>query len=96
LILLTATIKSLTDSLQAKKGTNTGCSSNRQSRGWQGTWKYNASLGIDSIYSCSIKGNEPKTYNDALAPGMVARRCGFADMSQDANLAEVQTEAKKE
>jgi hypothetical protein len=65
LIALTATIKSLTNSLQAKQGTNGG----NKSRGGQGTWKYDSSLGSNGIYSRSIEGKEPKTYKWCTGPG---------------------------
>jgi hypothetical protein len=72
LIALTATIKSLTDSLaQAKKGTTgTGSNSNRQSRGGQqGAWKYDPSLGTNGTYSRTIEGKEPKKYKWCTGPG---------------------------
>jgi hypothetical protein len=65
LIALTATIKSLQDSLQANKGgakANGGNSSGRQSRGSQSSWKYDPALGTDGKYSRQVEGKDAKAY----------------------------------
>jgi hypothetical protein len=81
LIALTATIKSLQDSLQANKGgakANGGNSSGRQSRGSQSSWKYDPALGTDGKYSRQVEGKDAKAYKWCTGPAMVANRCGFA------------------
>ncbi len=87
LIALTATIKSLTDSL-AKKDTHGG----NKLRG-QGTWKYDSSLGSDGTYSRSIEGKEPKTYKWCTGPGhdgkamwVCGHEPGKCDENYDRNL----------
>jgi hypothetical protein len=72
LIALTATIKSLQDSLQANKGgakANGGNSSGRQSRGSQSSWKYDPALGTDGKYSCQVEGKDAKAYKWCTGPG---------------------------
>jgi hypothetical protein len=71
LVALTATIKSLTDSLQAAKGgakTTGGNSSNRQ-RGSGSAWKYDLSLGTDGAYSRQVEGKDAKAYKWCTGPG---------------------------
>jgi hypothetical protein len=71
LIALTATVKTLTDALQAKKGDKFGGNSNRQrgGAGRQGSWKFNPSLGSDGTYSRKIEGKDPKAYKWCTGPG---------------------------
>jgi hypothetical protein len=59
LMALTATVKTLTDALQAKKGNKSGSNSNSQcgSAGGQGSWKFNPSLGSSGTYTCKIEAN---------------------------------------
>jgi hypothetical protein len=71
LVALTATIKSLTDSLQAAKGgakTTGGNSSNRQRRSGS-AWKYDPSLSTDGTYSCQVEGKDAKAYKWCTGPG---------------------------
>jgi hypothetical protein len=70
LIAPTATVKTLTDALQAKKVNKSGGNSNRQrgGAGGQGSWKVDPSLGSDGT-SRKIEGKDPKAYKWCTGPG---------------------------
>jgi hypothetical protein len=78
LIALMATIKFLTDSLQASKSVNAGCSSNCQLCGGQGAWKYKPSHGSKALTLTLSKKRSQKATNGALALVTVAKQHGFA------------------
>jgi hypothetical protein len=90
LIALTATVKTLRDALQAKKGDKSGGSSNRQRGGaeGQGSWKFDPSLGSDRTYSRKIEGKDPKAYKWCTGPGHGGKPmwvCGHEPGAYDEN-----------
>jgi hypothetical protein len=91
LIALTATVKTLTDALQAKKSSDNrsgNSNPNRQRGSAAGSWKYDPSLGSDGTYTRKVDGKDPKIYKWCTGPGHGGKPmwvCGHEPGSCDEN-----------